>query len=77
MRLDPDARLPSSGDQNSLKVRLSDVFRDIAIKVNSIFFQIGTGENLSEYADDTAAAAGGIAVGQFYRTGSVVKQRVT
>jgi hypothetical protein len=31
---------------------------------------------LTEYADDAAAAAGGIVVGQLYKTGSVVKQRV-
>lgn len=32
--------------------------------------------NLTDYADDTAAAAGGVAIGEFYRTGSVVKIRV-
>lgn len=31
---------------------------------------------LGDYADDTAAAGGGILVGQFYRTGSAVKQRI-
>jgi hypothetical protein len=31
---------------------------------------------LSNYADDTAAAAGGVVVGQTYRTGSVIKVRV-
>lgn len=31
---------------------------------------------LSNYADDTAAAAGGVAVGQLYRTASAVKVRV-
>lgn len=39
MRLDPDARLPSSGDQNSLKVRLSDLHRQVAIAVNRILLQ--------------------------------------
>ncbi len=33
--------------------------------------------DLSDFADDTAAAAGGVPVGNFYRTGSVVKVRVT
>jgi hypothetical protein len=33
--------------------------------------------NLPDYADDTAAAAGGVAVGQCYRTGSAVKVRVS
>lgn len=32
---------------------------------------------LADYADDTAAAAGGVLVGQLYRTASVVKVRVT
>jgi hypothetical protein len=32
---------------------------------------------LNDYADDTAAAAAGIPVGFLYRTGSVVKVRVT
>lgn len=32
---------------------------------------------LNNFADDTAAAAGGIAIGALYRTGSAVKVRVT
>jgi hypothetical protein len=32
---------------------------------------------LGNYADDTAAAAGGVSVGGLYRTASVVKIRVT
>lgn len=32
---------------------------------------------LSDFADDTAAASGGIAVGQLYRNGSVVQVRVS
>jgi hypothetical protein len=32
---------------------------------------------LGNYADDTAAAAGGVAVGSIYRNGSVVQVRVT
>lgn len=31
---------------------------------------------LVNYADDTAAAAGGVAIGTMYRTGSAVKVRV-
>lgn len=31
---------------------------------------------LADHADDTAAATGGVAVGELYRTGSVVKVRV-
>ena len=33
--------------------------------------------SLSDYANDTAAAAGGIGIGQFYRNGSVVQIRVS
>jgi hypothetical protein len=29
--------------------------------------------NLPEYADNTAALAGGLIVGQFYRTGDILK----
>ena len=32
---------------------------------------------LADYADDAAAASGGVAVGKLYRTGSVVKVRVS
>lgn len=31
---------------------------------------------LTEYADDAAAATGGLAVGRLYRTGSILKVRV-
>lgn len=33
-------------------------------------------EGLTNYADDTAAAAGGLAIGDLYRTGSAIKVRV-
>lgn len=32
---------------------------------------------LEDYADDTAAAAGGVAIGSLYRTGSTIKVRVS
>lgn len=32
---------------------------------------------LSNYANDTAAAAGGVQIGQLYRNGSIVQVRVT
>jgi len=77
MRIDPDARLPISSDVGQLKVRLNDLFRLLAVNVNAIFTQIKTGTILAEYADDAAAATGGVTVGEFYRTGSIVKQRIT
>lgn len=50
---------------NSLLVRQAEI--------GSVTDQLS---NLSEYADDTAAAAGGVEVGGFYRTGSAIKVRV-
>ena len=50
---------------NSLLVRQAEI--------GSVTDQLG---NLSEYADDTAAAAGGVEVGGFYRTASTIKVRV-
>ena len=32
---------------------------------------------LADYADDAAAASGGVAVGELYRTGSIIKLRVS
>lgn len=51
---------------NSLLVRQAEI--------GSVTDQLS---NLSEYADDTAAAAGGVEVGEFYRTGSAIKVRVS
>lgn len=42
-------------------------------QVNTPVVAVGT---LSNYADDTAAAAGGIKIGGLYRNGSVVMVRV-
>ena len=50
---------------NSLLVRQAEI--------GSVTDQLN---NLSEYADDTAAAAGGVEVGGFYRTASTIKVRV-
>ena len=33
--------------------------------------------SLSDYADDTAAASGGVAIGELYRNGSVLMVRVS
>jgi hypothetical protein len=41
------------------------------------FASLAGGQPLKNFADDTAAAAGGIALNGFYRTGSIVKIRVT
>lgn len=43
----------------------------------SVAVLIASLPNTTSYADDTAAAAGGVLVGELYRTGSVVKVRVS
>ncbi len=48
--------------------------REHATQINALVGIFGS--VLDEYADDTAAAAGGVEIGFFYRTGSAVKQRV-
>lgn len=48
--------------------------RDHALQLNAMIEIFGT--TLPAYADDAAAATGGIPIGGFYRTGSAVKQRV-
>jgi hypothetical protein len=76
MKLNPDPRLPLSPDSGLLGIRLNEIFREIALDMNAIFAQVHTGTTLGNYANDTAAA-GGVAIGEFYRNGSVVMQRVT
>lgn len=57
---------------------------DIPISWRIYFNQLQTyinhlpsaGEELPEYADDAAAETGGLTIYGYYRTGSVVKQRV-
>lgn len=41
-------------------------------KVNQLCCKVNF-TNLPEYADNTEAIAGGLAIGQFYRTGDIVK----
>lgn len=48
--------------------------REHALQLNALIEIFGT--TLTEYADDAAAATGGIPIGGFYRTASAVKQRV-
>lgn len=51
--------------------------RKAAQAVNWLLGRAALLEGLQDFADDAAAAAGGIAVGAFYRSGSVVKVRVS
>lgn len=70
--------------------KTADWPRKVADVVNSLLGRVGTLESqaaasaviteqfasLGDFADDTAAASGGVAVGELYRTGSAVKIRV-
>lgn len=49
--------------------------RLVSDTVNSLINEVNWSA-LEDYADDTAAAAGGVPVGALYRTGSVIKVRV-
>lgn len=51
--------------------------RLVAATVNALVSRNVDFANLPAFADDAAAAAGGVGVGSLYRTGSVVKVRVT
>lgn len=63
--------------------KTADWPRKAAEAINSMIGRVDTIETftaqfsaLGNYADDTAAAAGGVAVGKLYRTGSAIKIRV-
>jgi hypothetical protein len=51
----------------------------VRVTVDQILESVGSGAiaALSEFADDAAAAAGGVPVNGLYHTASVVKQRVS
>lgn len=51
--------------------------RLVAQTVNALVRANVNFAGLSDYADDAAAAAGGVAVGSLYRTGSTIKVRVS
>lgn len=57
--------------------RTSDWPRKIADTVNALVRRDSRFASLGDYADDTAAAAGGVVIGELYRTGSTVKVRIT
>ena len=57
----------------------SQLFRDYMIKLDQLVTALATGNvpaNLVNAANDAAAAAGGVVVGQMYRNGSVLMVRV-
>jgi hypothetical protein len=56
-------KLPSGPSFKSIKTELEKVSDTL--------------KNSTTYADDTAAAAGGVEIGQLYRNGSVVQIRIS
>lgn len=65
-------------DVSALESRVDTAEANIASNADDIAgLQTATDWSLlADYADDTAAAAGGVAVGQLYRNGSQVMVRV-
>lgn len=59
--------------------RPTQLFRDYMLKLDALVTAIATGMNvaLTNAANDGAAAAAGVQVGQLYRNGSVIQVRVT
>jgi hypothetical protein len=55
----------------------NNVLRLYFNQIAKILDQMKAGEALGDYADDTAAAAAGVPLDGVYRTGSVLKIRVT
>lgn len=62
-------RVPVDGKTLDWPRKVSGAVDDLIAAVNWTALQ--------DYADDTAAAAGGVPVGRLYRTGSAIKVRVS
>lgn len=63
---------------NPLVQQLQTVLQQYGYRINRLLPADGSETiTLSNYANDAAAAAGGVAVGGLYRNGSVVQVRVT
>lgn len=62
-----------ASDVSDLDTRVSDNETDIA----ALQAFVALWANFADYADDTAAASGGVAVGEFYHTSGAVKVRVS
>ncbi len=55
----------------------TQLFRDYLVKLDALVTALATGMNgLANAANDAAAAAAGVGVGQVYRNGSVIMVRV-
>lgn len=74
-----------AGTDKILGIDTSDASQTVVFTISSIlegslpakFSKITMSGALPNYANDAAAAAGGVAQHEFYRNGSVVQQRVS
>jgi len=74
-----------AGTDKILGIDTSDASQTVVFTISSIlegglpakFSSITMSAVLPNYGNDSAAAAGGVAVNQFYRNGSVVQVRVS
>lgn len=72
-KFDPQFAITEKGDKPS------QLFRDYMVKLDALVAAFAAGNlpaNLVNAVNDAAAAAGGVAVGQLYRNGSVLMMRV-
>lgn len=61
----PDSAAPIDSYERRLLVKLNEIFGAYRQRIN----QLITNPNLPVYANNAAAIAGGLVVGDFYRTG--------
>lgn len=71
--------IADGGDVSALDSRVGDTEAAVlALEAAVLALQAATDWSaLGDYADDTAASVGGVLVGEIYRTGSIVKVRVS
>jgi len=62
---------PPSDYDKRLALQLTKILRELS--ADGLFVSLAA---VADYANDAAAATGGVAVGQCYRTGSAIKVRV-
>jgi hypothetical protein len=75
----PDAQAALGAGTAGSAVFIAATGDDALTAINAMKNDLSNGSALSlgDYADDAAASAGGVPVGGFYRTGSVVKINAT
>ena len=70
-----DKLIGTDGSENTAETGKTKNYTVAALR--TFMFASPSITGLADYADDTAAAAGGVAVSGLYRTGSILKIRVS